>query len=474
MKKYGPKLAKCLLFLLPYSLGAVGFSMVEDKTALDALFNSLQLYTLNYGETPPNLLIEVARWTAPLATLSGIMALFRSLKTKLVQRLRYLRGKSVAVYGCEEDKRILLQQLGTRGIDGGRDFVPADRYILMGSEEENLSFYSRYREKLDGRQVYLKNDQTHVNSLAVSDLHPFRVEELAARLFWKERFLYPQFRENGGTLELVLLGFGNLGEDLLTFGLQNLVYSPEQEIRWHVFGDGEKFEALHPQLDRIGDRVRFYREPWYRDRVLLERADLVLVVQQEDQNNLLEALLGVLTRREIDVFTKNADAVRLLNEEGRLRVFDWKRKTQKVAYILGDELLDRAKQINLRYAHLFRQVEENEESREREWDRLNTFTRYSNISAADYHDVRLQMLRAEGITPRDALADAETLDRLACLEHIRWCRYHYLNNWSYGRPDNGKSKDPVHRIHADLVPYEDLMESEKEKDRENVRVLFSI
>ena len=84
------------------------------------------------------------------------------------------------------------------------------------------------------------------------------------------------------------------------------------------------------------------------------------------------------------------------------------------------------------------------------------------------------MMEAKGL-PADAgaLSQAE-LERLAELEHIRWCRYHLLNNWQYGTPDNGKNKDAVRRIHTLLVPYAALPEAEKEKDRENIRVMLDI
>ena len=68
----------------------------------------------------------------------------------------------------------------------------------------------------------------------------------------------------------------------------------------------------------------------------------------------------------------------------------------------------------------------------------------------------------------------ECLELLSELEHIRWCRYHYLNNWKYGVPNDGKPKDAVRRIHTDLIPYKELPEEEKRKDRENIRTLLSM
>ena len=117
---------------------------------------------------------------------------------------------------------------------------------------------------------------------------------------------------------------------------------------------------------------------------------------------------------------------------------------------------------------------ETAENREAEWAKLDAFTRGSNISAADYHLVRLDMLKAMGLPASAEKLPGETLELLAQLEHMRWCRYHYLNNWAFGQPENGKRKDPRLRLHADLVPYENLTDAEREKDRENIRILLSV
>ena len=70
--------------------------------------------------------------------------------------------------------------------------------------------------------------------------------------------------------------------------------------------------------------------------------------------------------------------------------------------------------------------------------------------------------------------DVEQMERLAELEPIRRCRYHFLNNWKYGVPENGKNKDMERRIHKLLIPYGQLEEAEKEKDRENIRILLEL
>ena len=45
------------------------------------------------------------------------------------------------------------------------------------------------------------------------------------------------------------------------------------------------------------------------------------------------------------------------------------------------------------------------------------------------------------------------------MEHIRWCRFHYINHWVYG-----PQKDEERKTHPLLVDFSDLPYSEKEKD----------
>ena len=72
------------------------------------------------------------------------------------------------------------------------------------------------------------------------------------------------------------------------------------------------------------------------------------------------------------------------------------------------------------------------------------------------------------------------MEMLAEMEHVRWSRYHYVNHWHYGAPEempeNGKGgrrpKNPAKRLHTCLVPYAELSEENKEKDKDAIRVMF--
>jgi serine phosphatase RsbU (regulator of sigma subunit) len=60
----------------------------------------------------------------------------------------------------------------------------------------------------------------------------------------------------------------------------------------------------------------------------------------------------------------------------------------------------------------------------------------------------------------------EEIETMARVEHLRWSWEKRLNGWTYGT-----IKDSIKRKHPSLIPYEQLSESEKEKDRELVKLI---
>lgn len=472
MNSTAKKLLHGALFLLPLILATVGLVYAGEKP-LDAMFSGVIMYALNYGDSPPNLTVQVARWTAPLATATGVALAFAPVLRRVRAKLLYRTGKSVAVYGDEEIFELLKKAPGIRAIRGETTLLPAHRYVLFAEEEENLRFYMTHRPVLEQREVVLRCSSLRSQELGGGRLHLYSMEEVGARLFWKQAGLLRQFSESGRELHIALVGFGRLGEQLLLWGLQNNIFAPDQRIVYDVFGADEGFARLHHELASVRDPVRFHGD-WRQELPLLQQADRILVVEQEKQLLLIEELLFALNATVLDVLAAEQEQLRLLEDQDRLRIFSWKELALLPENLFDEKTLTRAKTINLRYAHLYGGVEETAENAEAEWLKLNSFTRYSNISAADYHEIRLQMLAARGIAPDPQALDARTLELLSELEHIRWERFHYLNNWRRGEKVSGKAKNPAQRTHSDLIPYQDLTETEKEKDRENIRTLLQI
>lgn len=455
-------IAKCLI-VVPMILGMIGFYL-DGEGFLQGAFLCVSMYCLNYADPPPNVWIELARWLAPVATASGVVMLVTAMNRSVKNWIARRSGKSVAVFGPEEDKASILKELGWRGISVDNKLIKAHNYILVGDEKSNLEFYQRNIRFLRTREVYLKCHSLPGQASSECNLHLFCPEEMAARSFWNQYCPYNMSLEHSHQMKIVLIGFGKLGKELLLSGLQRNIFHPDQKIEYHIFGDSEGFTDIYWQLDKISDRVVFHREPWHVSRELLVKSQMIIVAGQDDQLALLNQLQLALPNQKIHVLAAEMDGASLLEQ---MICYDWKKDYMTVDSIMNARLNELAKRLNLRYARLYGDVEEIDENLEPEWDKLNTFTRYSNISAAEYQDVRARMVEGKEMTP-------ELEDAMGELEHIRWCRYHFLNNWRCGTPTNGKAKDAANRVHKLLIPYSELPESEKEKDRENVRYLMEL
>ncbi|MGO8795967.1 MAG: RyR domain-containing protein [Candidatus Sulfotelmatobacter sp.] len=105
------------------------------------------------------------------------------------------------------------------------------------------------------------------------------------------------------------------------------------------------------------------------------------------------------------------------------------------------------------------------------WDQLPEDLRQANrAQVADIPD-KLSIL-GYGLTtgPGKAASELhftnEETDRLAKQEHERWMKEREEMGWQYD-----PVRDNTRKFHPCLVPWEDLPESEKEKDREVIRKL---
>lgn len=456
---------KPTLITIPFILGMIGFTMDGDSF-LQSVYLSIRLYAMEQEGIPANAYVEIARWLAPLATAGSLVLVVNALRRSAHSTIARLTGRSVAVYGPKQEKEAMLKALGVRGIDMDKRPVKANSYILLGEEKDNLDFYSTYLQDVD-KNVYIKCSSLPAQASNHANLHLFSPEEIAARLFWKEHCPYELSVQNGHHLSIVLIGFGKLGKEVLLSGLQNNIFDANQRIEYHVLSPACGFTQIYHELDQISDPVIFHAGPWAEQMDLIRRADMVIVASQQNQLAVLRDLVLALPGKRIYVLSAQPEGTALMADQTKLLCFDWKRRSMQPESILSNRLDNYAKRVNLRYAHLYDGVEETEDERDIQWANLNSFTRYSNISAADYHAIQLLMLGNEALTD-------EKLEWLAELEHIRWCRYHYLNNWVYGIPENGKNKDADKRVHRSLLPYTELSDSEKEKDRENIRILLSL
>jgi hypothetical protein len=104
------------------------------------------------------------------------------------------------------------------------------------------------------------------------------------------------------------------------------------------------------------------------------------------------------------------------------------------------------------------------------WSKLPAHKKKANQHAAAHMDVKLRIANClamdldakepEAVFPPDDLM----MELLAQLEHRRWMADKYLAGYSYG-----EVRDEDRMLHPDLVPWEELTEADKEKDRHDIR-----
>ncbi|MCP5128652.1 MAG: NAD-binding protein [Pseudomonadales bacterium] len=104
------------------------------------------------------------------------------------------------------------------------------------------------------------------------------------------------------------------------------------------------------------------------------------------------------------------------------------------------------------------------------WSELPAHKKKANRHAAAHMDVKLRIANCvacdidsdepEAVFPPDDL----TMELLAQLEHRRWMADKHLAGYSYG-----DVRDEDRMLHPDLIPWEQLTEEDKEKDRANIR-----
>jgi serine phosphatase RsbU (regulator of sigma subunit) len=107
-----------------------------------------------------------------------------------------------------------------------------------------------------------------------------------------------------------------------------------------------------------------------------------------------------------------------------------------------------------------------------DFDDLPDEIKYSNIDNAAHIPTKLLSIGykirhvKKGFKPYTLHLNEEEIETMARVEHIRWSWEKRLNGWI-----SGNIKDDIKKTHPGLIPYEELSESEKEKDRELVKLI---
>ena len=355
----------------------------------------------------------------------------------------------------------MLKNLGSSGICGNLEKpVPSKHHILMIDDfEKVMDFFNRERklfvkESADGDSFSKGPCMLHVrvkdiSGMAVQHNHmtAFSMEENCSMLYW-EKYSAKQGEK------IALIGDAALCDALLEQGFIVNIFSPNQQIAYHVWEPERRFEKLHlrtkEMIGMTGDFLYMHISDWREELELLGTMDR-LILCGDMNGNLVNAsiLIDMVPNVEIHLYARQAESIKSFLNSNRVVCFGRGEELLTREVIIKESLTHAAKQIHKHYRAKYQGLPS--------WEGLSTFQRRSNLAAASYFPV-IRRLNEEG-------AGLETLTEL---EHIRWCRFYYMYNWQYGTV-----KDWSCRTHPSLVPFEELSREEKDKDKENVLLALS-
>ena len=185
----------------------------------------------------------------------------------------------------------------------------------------------------------------------------------------------------------------------------------------------------------------------------------------------------------IDQFVKQTGAKQLwdmrwltdaLPEMGHLYFFDPLREGLQLDRVTRHSLDAIAKQMHENYFHEMTEthgMQLGSRPALYPWHQLKFTFKVANYAQADHLPVKLRLLnpqlKAGDLLKKEALFEekpnAEILEKLAEMEHRRWMADRLLNGWSLATDRNDDLK-----LHNLLIPYEELSEAEKQKDRDTI------
>lgn len=464
------KLFKCfkyflvVLFPIPLLMGTIGYYM-SGQTLADSIYYSISLYAFNWDSIANNVWIEIARWMAPIVTATGLITIIKKAYEFLHDKMICFMCKdATAIYSNIEAGRILKETIPHSILSEEMELKKVKNHIILfENDKDNLIFYQKnknyFENKNNTKSVYLCLNDINLNALKtdMGNVRIFKAGDVIARKLWKQIRMW-QRRNEKSTFKIVIAGFSGLGQSVLNYGLQVNLFSGKQSIEYHVIGESEVYQASHKNLKTMNcDKIVFHG----KDESVWEvstNADYIILTD-EVSYEWIEGMHYAFENAQIYYYSPETENITDYIKLDNVFSFGENEIIYTDENIRTNKLYKLAMQEN--YNYILNNVNTNDffSSMEEEWDKLDGFTKGSNISSSDYGVVIQEICGLEKLAK-------DLIEELAELEHIRWGRYHLINHWIYGIPKSGKNKDSEKRIHRCLCPYSELSEDDKEKDRQ--------
>lgn len=511
IRRYLKRAAQTTLFLIPFVLGIIGFAdLYEDL--FSRIFHTMAMFALNFDADEAYLqahrYLQVARICAGAATFSVVIVILNDFWASFSAFVRIRLFRAVVVHGGGERADRVL-----RGIrESGRNAVPyscrmcfraKDQVLAFDTDAGSLRYMEAHRQELfpEGktgrRKIVLCSDTCSGNEGTREEFTVYNPAEVCARLYWREHWL-DRGRTDGEpglppVRNVAILGFGRFGEQLLDEALVLNVTDRQLEVTeadrpilgkhfgavqaepgvaYHVVGsDGAEYRAMHPMLSAFlnsggadgghKDSLIFYpslADMGFRKLNSMDR----IIIALDDPEECLELLSRIVSAGRTDGIHIHCADEKLLYalyqaEKERLTIipFGMNRVLYDYENLFRERMEQSAMDLNFSYARAATDGAA-DRAREESWRRLTWFKKQSNFANCDHQVIKEGLLKRY---PYQEDPDTDTANLLMEIEHTRWERFYWLNNWEYG-----PERDDPGRRHPDLVPFTALSREEQLKD----------
>jgi len=320
---------------------------------------------------------------------------------------------------------------------------------------------------------------------------------IAARGLFRDHPLdYDPIRpDDPRTVHLVLVGLGQMGKSLALQAARTGCFANEKRIRITAIDRAavlreRQFLDEYPAMSSLA-KLEFVKgdaedpavlnriREWADDREALTTVAVCI----DDDSQALSCALDVLSRLETSRtqllvrMSEDAGLATLLEGEhgnrgwpSQVHAFGMVRAACTCEAVLHEELDELARLIHSHYVATASAADRaTNDPKYRSWERLDEAYRNSSRASADHIPVKLRAVGCrtgaageEGervSTFTEATLGRDNVELMCRMEHARWCAEKRLAGWLYGEVD-----DPKRRRTRDLVEWEKLPDSARDKD----------
>jgi len=362
------KILKYMFMPLPFVLGTIGYLQYYDLHW--ALLKSAQLYTFNVDYIEGDLTIYAAAWLAMIATISMILLVLQYINAFLSTYFKTLSKNSCAVYGNSIYAEHLAKKLKSKSILSEKIISGAKKHVLLfNSDEENLEFYQNNIDKFANKPVFIKLNKAMPYMLKGDNVNVFNTAEITSRLFWRKYPIYQNER-------VAIIGFEELGQEILSSGVLMNIFSPRQRIEYNIWGNYSHFKGLHAMLDNIiTNKFIFHDKDWQEVLFKSGYFNRLILCNAQSQNiidlSIILSLYGDLQKPgQIFIYADDDSMLKELD----VKTFGSTNEIYTVENILNDQYNKKAKDEYI------------QENHETSWESLNSFDKRLLISQTELKD----------------------------------------------------------------------------------------